>query len=434
MWMILFLTALTVAIMPAKALYAQGVCAYDTICLLPEGEDFDDHFGIVIRPEEPAPHGYLEQVHRLYPGVNIDPYTGFETPVCILELTAQELELGEGIPYDQTMSPLVLHDDGVSLFPLSEIIQMIEEEGCTWRDPDPVAIPLATGSLFCDTVQYILMYNIPRYVTLQKEVGQTPLQCTQRWRATQSPAYQNLPLAYAGRLDPMASGKLLVLIGEECKKQERYHALDKRYEFSVLLGIASDTADVLGRLSGFGKEASQHISLATISKVLTTLTGPITLPYPHFSAKTVQGKPLHMWTLEGRLGEIIIPTQTSTVYKLSCTQIETKSREQIYQEAMTKINSIPPVTDERKALGNDFRRVDVRADWKEFRNTGNSDDTLSIIHIACTASSGTYMRSLAEEIGRRLGNIPSLAYHIHRTHIGHYHPLTSKFGIWTKKF
>jgi tRNA U55 pseudouridine synthase TruB len=40
---------------------------------------------------------------------------------------------------------------------------------------------------------------------------------------------------------PMASGKLLVLLGEECKHQENYHSLDKEYEFSVLLGIGSDT-------------------------------------------------------------------------------------------------------------------------------------------------------------------------------------------------
>jgi tRNA pseudouridine(55) synthase len=231
----------------------------------------------------------------------------------------------------------------------------------------------------------------------------------------------------------MASGKLLVLIGDECKRQEHYHALDKRYEFSVLLGVASDTADVLGRLRGFTSLPVIDVSTARVREVLTILTGPIALPYPPFSAKTVQGKPLHTWTLEGRLHEITIPTQSGTIYRLSLTHCEHKSRKHITTEALTKINSIPPVTEKRKALGNDFRRIDVRADWETFRTTGSGDDQFTILHLACICSSGTYMRSLAEEIGRRLNPaspIPALAYHIHRTHIGRYVPLTKKFRFW----
>jgi tRNA pseudouridine(55) synthase len=276
--------------------------------------------------------------------------------------------------------------------------------------------------------------KLRQYIVLDKKVGETPLSCAEAWRVAQPPAYYHLPLAYAGRLDPMASGKLLVLIGEECKNQERYHALDKRYEFSVLLGTASDTGDVLGRLSGFGEDNQLDVSFADVQLILNSLIGSISLPFPHFSAKTVKGKPLHMWTLEGRLSEITVPTQTSTIYQLTCTKIEAKTRAQITAEALTKINSIPPVTDERKALGNDFRRTDIRADWERFRITGNPDDQFPIIHLACICSSGTYMRSLAEEFGRRLGNIPALAYHIHRTHIGKFKKLPLMCGLWTKKF
>jgi tRNA pseudouridine(55) synthase len=271
--------------------------------------------------------------------------------------------------------------------------------------------------------------TIPRYVVLEKAVGETPLSCAEAWRSKTGLA-STVPLAYAGRLDPMASGKLLVLIGDECKVQEQYHGLDKRYEFSVLFGVGSDTGDVLGRLS---LKQSLKLTPSIIKNIASTLTGDITLPYPHFSAKTVQGKPLHMWTLEGRLHEITIPTQSSTVYSLTLVKLETKTRTTIYTEVSAKIETIPKVTEVRKALGNDFRRTDVRADWANFNTAGNPHDEFQIATFVCIASSGTYMRSLAEEIGKLAGT-KALAYHINRTHIGTYKPLLGHFGLWTKQY
>lgn len=268
-----------------------------------------------------------------------------------------------------------------------------------------------------------------RFVVLDKKVGETPLQCAETWREAQPPAYASIPLAYAGRLDPMASGKLLVLIGDECKRQEQYHGLDKGYDFSVLFGVSSDTADVLGRLQ-FGE--NPVIDPVALRAALHSLVGEITLPYPHFSAKTVQGKPLHVWTLEDRLDEIEIPTQTSTIYQLKLKQLYTKTRAEIADAARAKIDTIPLVTDERKALGNDFRRVDVRADWEEFKVAGNSDDQFCIADLHCIASSGTYMRSLAEEITKHLNTI-GLAYAIHRTNIGRYKKGTC-YGLWIRQY
>lgn len=279
---------------------------------------------------------------------------------------------------------------------------------------------------------------------LEKAVGETPLSCAETFRSDH-PELEGVPMAYAGRLDPMASGKLLVLLGEECKNQTSYHGLDKEYEFSVLLGISSDSHDVLGRLntapvhlaadsnqSLLCRPSQTHPTLVTTSlsqqpdelqaqltSITQTLTGNIKLPYPHFSAKTVQGKPLHMWTLEGRLNEIEIPTKESTVYSITLDSIETKSRADVCTQARTKIDSIPEVTEERKALGNDFRRVDVRKDWEEILNNDSLPDSYQIAQFTCLASSGTYMRTLAHLIGQKLTpNTPSLAWRIHRTKIG----------------
>jgi len=199
------------------------------------------------------------------------------------------------------------------------------------------------------------MDKLPPHVTLYKTVGQTPLECAEIWRKDK-PEMQNIPLAYAGRLDPMASGQLLILIGEECKKQKDYHNLDKEYEFEILFGVSSDSGDVLGLVTEAGQK---NFNERDISTTLKTLTGPIELPYPIFSSKTVKNKPLHTWTMEGRLDEITIPTKKSEIYVLELIESKKLSRAEIAKISLEKIETIPPVTDLRKALGNDFRRPEV---------------------------------------------------------------------------
>ena len=264
-----------------------------------------------------------------------------------------------------------------------------------------------------------------KYVILEKAVGETPLSCAEAWRATQ-PNMGGVPLSYAGRLDPMASGKLLVLIGDECKNQTSYHELDKEYEFSVLFGISSDTHDVLGRLTP--QNHVPGITTNTLTDVIKSLSGEFTFLYPLFSAKTVQGKPLHMWTLEGRLDEIEIPTRTSIIYELQLTETEHKPRQEIAAIALQKINTIPEVTDPKKALGADFRRADVRADWQDIATDFSLPSEYTIAHFRCTASSGAYMRTLATVIAEKLGTT-GLAYHIHRTKIGRFSQETHSWDL-----
>jgi tRNA pseudouridine(55) synthase len=271
-----------------------------------------------------------------------------------------------------------------------------------------------------------------KYVVLEKSVGETPLSCAEAFRATR-PDLVGIPLSYAGRLDPMASGKLIVLIGEECKHQTDYHGLDKEYEFSVLFGISSDTQDVLGRLQTADpiySTVNSTISGEDLTEIANGLIGDITFPYPLFSAKTVQGKPLHMWTLEGRLSEIEIPTRTSTIYELEFIKIETKPRQEVVAIALQKINSIPEVTDPRKALGADFRRKEVRADWQDVATDYALPTEYAIAHFRCIASSGAYMRTLATIIAEKCSTT-GLAHHIHRTKIGRYNP---KKKIWDLEY
>lgn len=266
-----------------------------------------------------------------------------------------------------------------------------------------------------------------KYVVIEKAVGQTPLQALLRYRAEHSELI-GVPMSYAGRLDPMASGKLLILIGDECKKQAEYHKLDKEYEFSVLFGVGSDTGDVLGRLTPSNPPRVPEITLYEITH---DLTGSVEFLYPHFSSKTVRGKPLHVWTLEERLNEIEIPTYHATIHSLSLIDFRTRTGADIADEALAKIDSVTPVKAESKALGNDFRREDVRRDWSNFRENFG-DYRYPIATFRCTSSSGLYMRTLAEEIAKQLGT-KGLAMSIHRSRIGTYQPLFL-WGFWKKQF
>ena len=266
------------------------------------------------------------------------------------------------------------------------------------------------------------------YIVLEKKVGETPLEVLESHRA-EHPELIGVPMAYAGRLDPMASGKLLVLLGEECKVQEKYHHLDKEYVFEVLFGTGSDSGDVLGLLERGGKSI---VDARSIKAVLKSLTGEIELPYPHFSSKTVQGKPLHTWKVEGRIDEVTIPTKKTRIYKLELLDIQLKTGQEVYEYAAQKIETIPKVTDQRKALGNDFRRDDIRVSWRQFLEA-SADTQFTVAQLRCICSSGTYMRTLAGVIAQRL-DTKGLAYAIHRTQIGTYIHLPFGFGFWTKIF
>lgn len=267
-----------------------------------------------------------------------------------------------------------------------------------------------------------------RYVSIEKHVGETPLSAMEAWRVRERISH-DIPLAYAGRLDPMASGKLLVLIGDECKRQEQYHAYDKEYVFEILFGFSSDTGDVLG----IAEAATVHktITETELQRVLHQFLGTHQFPYPRFSAKTVRGIPLHEWTLRGDLPDDEVPTYNAVVKSIHLLSLRKETGSNILHNILTRINLIPAVTDPRKALGADFRRGDIIPRWHTLLD--NSDTSYSIATITATVGSGTYIRSLAPAIAEALGT-GGLAYNIHRTKIGTFLPLPFAKGIWLKTF
>ena len=85
-------------------------------------------------------------------------------------------------------------------------------------------------------------------IYLWKPVGVTPLQFLNIFKEKHS-EYKNETLSYAGRLDPVAEGILIVLVGDENKKREKYLGLDKQYVSEIVFGISTDTFDQLGLIT-----------------------------------------------------------------------------------------------------------------------------------------------------------------------------------------
>ena len=93
-------------------------------------------------------------------------------------------------------------------------------------------------------------------IICNKEIGETPLECLERIRKENN-MDENMPMTYAGRLDPMAEGLFIILSGEECKNKEKYTNLDKEYQMEILFGIKTDSYDILGLIENIRNTDSE---------------------------------------------------------------------------------------------------------------------------------------------------------------------------------
>lgn len=268
---------------------------------------------------------------------------------------------------------------------------------------------------------------LPRAAVVIKELGETPLQALERYRAAAA-IDPSIPITYAGRLDPMASGRLLLLIGDECKKRSRYDALDKEYMCEILLGISSDSGDVLG-LAALDRDYGA-VSEAEIAATLEQLLGTQQLAYPAYSSKPVRGMPLFEHALKGTLGAIEIPKKEVRLYQLEYCGTSMQSGMLLLRTLEEKINALQAPHDPNK-LGSDFRKEEILKRWRELLS--ESHRTFSSIRVRAVVSSGTYVRSLAELIASRL-NTTGLVLSLSRTKIGSYQPLGRSRGFWKSTY
>lgn len=268
-----------------------------------------------------------------------------------------------------------------------------------------------------------------RFTVLDKKVGETPLAAIGLWKI-KNPEYTDTAACYAGRLDPMASGKLLILLGDECKQQRAYTNLDKEYEIEVLLDVGSDTGDALGMPEYSHKEVL--VEKRNLTDVLRKEIGAHLREYPAFSSKTVNGKPLFLYALEGTLSHTKVPEHIERIYRIQCQSVCTISDTELETRISEFLDRVPRTSEPSKRLGEDFRVDAIRARWIALFKT-IPERNFIVLRLTVTCASGTYMRSLASRIGTSLHS-KALALSIKRTKIGTYIPLSGSIGFWLRTY
>lgn len=173
-------------------------------------------------------------------------------------------------------------------------------------------------------------------------------------------------IGHAGTLDPLASGLMLVGVGDGTKALHDLIKLPKIYEALVVLGIKTATGDMEGEI--IERKEVAEISNKQVEEVLKSLIGKTKLKVPAYSAIKVGGRRLYKLTRSG----IIVDLPEREMEVLSAELIEISGK-----------------------------------------------DNLCLIKVLLHVGSGVYIRSLAEELGRRLG-YPATIGDLRRIQIGTY--------------
>lgn len=154
-----------------------------------------------------------------------------------------------------------------------------------------------------------------------------------------------IKVGHTGTLDPFATGLLILLAGKATKKAPELTKKDKVYEATIRLGETSTTGDPEGEIA---KTNAKLPTSGEIKKVLEQFTGKIEQRPPAFSAIKINGQRAYKLARAGK--DFEVPTRTVEIYELEMLS---------YNEPELKIRT----------------------------------------HV----SSGTYIRALAEDIGKALG-------------------------------
>ena len=151
-------------------------------------------------------------------------------------------------------------------------------------------------------------------------------------------------VGHTGTLDPFATGLMIIVTGKECRNAGNYSKLDKEYEATFTLGVTSTTGDPEGELMPI---SGDQPTLTELEAALEQFTGEITQRPPMFSAIKINGRRAYDLARKGEVVEI--PERQVTIYSL-------------------------------QLLDYTYPEVKIR------------------VHV----SSGTYIRSLAEDLGKVL--------------------------------
>ena len=201
-------------------------------------------------------------------------------------------------------------------------------------------------------------------------------------------------LGHAGTLDPMATGLMVIGVGEGTKSLGQYLKFSKTYEAEILLGLHTNTGDIEGRELPISNDQFPNntqiskISNEEIRKIFAGMVGKLQLPVPVYSAVKRGGEALYK---KARRGEVVdAPVKTMEVISAEFLGME-----------------------RRKNLAFAHGREQM------LKNQDKAAVNGIVVHARFDVCSGTYVRSLAEEFGRRLG-IPATLSGLRRTSIGEF--------------
>lgn len=240
-------------------------------------------------------------------------------------------------------------------------------------------------------------------IKIYKEKGETPLERIDRFRE-ENPEYGEAKLSYAGRLDPMAEGVILILIGDENKEREKHLKYSKEYTFEILFGFRTDSYDLLGLLQENFKK--YVLNEEELRKNLEKFKGDIDQEYPPFSSKTVKGKALFEWARKGKLDKIEIPKHKVTIYDINLLGIRSINKPDLRKYILEGVLRVK----------GDFRQKEILDKWgNELNRIKTEEFNIAKVNVYC--SSGTYIRALVNDLGKILG-CGALAYSIKRENIG----------------
>ncbi len=240
-----------------------------------------------------------------------------------------------------------------------------------------------------------------KVIVAYKRAGISPLDLIKEIKE-KNPHLEKEKMAYAGRLDPLAEGVVLLIVGKELRNFDSYLNLSKEYNAKILFGFDSDTYDILGIA-----EKKKEISEKEAENVLGNFVGNFIFDLPPFSSYKIKGKPLFWWALQKRVHEIEIPQKEVTIFSLDVLKKEWVSEEELKKEIVLKVEKIK----------GDFRQEEIIRRWEEVLNNKKRKHLVVNVRVSC--SSGCYMRSIAKEAGACLqGGAVVMA--LQRTRVGDY--------------
>lgn len=223
-------------------------------------------------------------------------------------------------------------------------------------------------------------------ICVWKPVGLSPLEAIGQLKL-QRPDLASEKITYAGRLDPLASGILVLLVGDVRFNKDQYLNLPKTYEVEILLGASTDSADILGLIKDV---KSKFIDLKSIPETIARFVGVRNQLAPKFSSPGLDGKTFHK-------------------------EVEIYSIKMVNAYNINSVTLLDSIFNKINLVTGDFRQAEILAKWGSLLEVSAQD--WLVVKVVVESSSGTYMRVLAENIGAELG-VPALAYSIKRTKVG----------------